>query len=130
MNDTCISGECVGVVPPDPCEMVTCPLLQCRLEPTCINGTCFYENEDELTDCDDGNSITVDDVCINGVCQGVDKCANVSCPASGCLAEGTCNIQTGECNFPLAPNGFSCDDGDSTTVSDHLRSNSFLIPSD
>jgi len=53
------------------------------------------------------------------VCQGVDKCAGVTCEArNACETAGQCNINTGKCDRQPANAGKSCDDGLSHTIND------------
>merc|ERR1719331_624750 len=70
--------------------------------------------------CDDKNLKTVDDQCDgNGVCKGIDKCANVGCQAKNtCYTKGVCNKFTGKCSNPRKKAGASCDDKDYKTVLD------------
>lgn len=67
-------------------------------------------------------SNTVDDVCLDGVCLGIDTCAGVACslappPDLQCrLSDGTCIL--GNCSWSLALPGTACDDGDNETTFD------------
>ena len=73
----------------------------------------------EGTACDDGDATTVGDVCVGGVCAGVDHCVGVSCAAlDACHVAGTCDHATGHCDDPSAADGAACDDGDACTQTD------------
>eukprot|EP01065_Artemidia_motanka_P042695 TRINITY_DN5771_c0_g3_i2.p1 TRINITY_DN5771_c0_g3~~TRINITY_DN5771_c0_g3_i2.p1 ORF type:complete len:4752 (+),score=1264.50 TRINITY_DN5771_c0_g3_i2:1602-15857(+) len=72
-----------------------------------------------MSPCDDGNVLTVNDVCVAGVCRGVDPCAGVVCAASDqCHTAGVCDVVTRLCTDPAKVNGTLCDDGMADTVND------------
>eukprot|EP01061_Rhynchopus_euleeides_P038956 TRINITY_DN667_c3_g1_i1.p1 TRINITY_DN667_c3_g1~~TRINITY_DN667_c3_g1_i1.p1 ORF type:complete len:2404 (+),score=646.70 TRINITY_DN667_c3_g1_i1:103-7314(+) len=110
------------------CQGVTCdPPTACQVTGVCINstGNCEYLHAPDNTPCNDNNDATVDDVCKSGVCAGVDNCANVVCaaPATACLGEGTCDKNTGACEYLPLPDTLNgnprpCDDGQSATDQD------------
>jgi len=64
------AGTCTGM---DLCESITCsPIDQCHGQGACnpANGLCSTPELDDFTPCDDGNSETINDVCMHGVCTG------------------------------------------------------------
>ncbi|MBT9556790.1 MAG: S8 family serine peptidase, partial [Myxococcales bacterium] len=69
-NDTCFSGYCAG----EPlCTGVTCTVQdQCHVLGTCnpLNGICSNPNKPNNVPCDDGNTLTKNDVCTSGACAG------------------------------------------------------------
>eukprot|EP01059_Diplonema_ambulator_P030329 TRINITY_DN5151_c0_g1_i9.p1 TRINITY_DN5151_c0_g1~~TRINITY_DN5151_c0_g1_i9.p1 ORF type:complete len:6713 (+),score=1239.17 TRINITY_DN5151_c0_g1_i9:1796-20140(+) len=115
VNDTCVSGICTGSVP---CAGKTCTVFDPRCSvPACNANQCVELAKTEGTQCDDGNGLTFDDACRNGVCVGVTKCAAVVCkPLSNCFFAGTCEPSTGVCSTPAKPDGTACDDGNPLTL--------------
>ena len=130
-NDKCNRhGICIGN---KPCDRVQCPATsQCNSAGSCVvnvvNGVGTAKCNNPLkptgTSCNDGNHITINDICIaGGVCQGTDMCAGVTCTAlSQCNTIGVCNQGTGLCSNPTKPSGVVCDDGDATTYNDICNS--------
>jgi hypothetical protein len=104
------------------CAGVVCQALdQCHSSGTCdrSTGTCSDPKKEDGVGCDDHNDRTVRDVCFEGMCAGVDLCAEVTCPPPGqCFSEGICNKHTGTCDEIYKAGGASCDDGDDDTVDD------------
>eukprot|EP01060_Flectonema_neradi_P009436 TRINITY_DN1671_c2_g3_i1.p1 TRINITY_DN1671_c2_g3~~TRINITY_DN1671_c2_g3_i1.p1 ORF type:complete len:6512 (+),score=1571.45 TRINITY_DN1671_c2_g3_i1:146-19681(+) len=117
-ESTCQSGACVGKLP---CGTNTCVAQepQCFF-PTCENGNqCKDLPKPDGSPCDDGLSTTADDVCTSGICSGIDKCAQVTCPSKEqCYEVGVCDPTTGQCYRPTLPDGTPCDDGIDTTIDD------------
>eukprot|EP01065_Artemidia_motanka_P019382 TRINITY_DN22_c1_g2_i1.p1 TRINITY_DN22_c1_g2~~TRINITY_DN22_c1_g2_i1.p1 ORF type:complete len:3968 (+),score=1484.88 TRINITY_DN22_c1_g2_i1:103-11904(+) len=94
--------------------------------------------------CDDGDAVTVEDVCTPaqkqltvsgkqvdvtvGSCAGVDKCGQKEtpprqCPVrNNCYSPGQCDPATGRCLYAKTPVGQSCDDGDAKTTGDKCQS--------
>lgn len=114
--DTCRSGSCVGSDP------VTCAALdQCHDIGVCdsVTGLCSNPAKPNGTPCDDADARTVNDVCTDGVCSGVDLCAGVICTAlDQCHEVGLCDHLTGQCSNPTKADGTACDDGNPDTVND------------
>ncbi len=111
---------------------------------------CIPEPRPQI-DCDDSNPCTVDScvsdddqgcvntavpnepawpcmvpegagVCVDGLCE-VDLCADVVCDAPDqCQDAGTCNPDSGMCEYPPADDGTTCDDGDPSTTDDQCSS--------
>ncbi|MBI3201487.1 MAG: hypothetical protein HYZ29_08090 [Myxococcales bacterium] len=69
--------------------------------------------------CDDGKPNTVDDMCSNGVCAGVDHCLGVVCAAlDQCHQPGQCDHATGVCSNPVVEDGTACNDANACTLTD------------
>eukprot|EP00038_Savillea_parva_P031378 m.85805 g.85805 ORF g.85805 m.85805 type:complete len:2894 (+) comp9644_c0_seq1:194-8875(+) len=113
VNDTCVTGVCVGT---DPCQGVVCPQpSQCEVANECVLGECITRFQPTGTPCSDGNNFTADDVCARGVCRGTP--IPCTCPTPVCFLpvpcfNGTCPQAT------AAPAGTPCNDGDPTTSFD------------
>eukprot|EP00397_Hematodinium_sp_SG-2012_P000533 GEMP01000534.1.p1 GENE.GEMP01000534.1~~GEMP01000534.1.p1 ORF type:complete len:1837 (+),score=426.05 GEMP01000534.1:592-6102(+) len=115
-NDSCDEyGVCVGE---DPCAAIVCKKLsQCHDFGVCHEGKCGNPLLMDGTVCDDGDSSTVDDKCLNGICASTDLCKSVVCVAkSECHEVGVC--EAGACNDPLKADGTPCDDHLSNTQND------------
>jgi cysteine-rich repeat protein len=67
--------------------------------------------------CDDGSACTATDLCLEGVCTGIDP---VICPApTQCQDIGVCDPATGLCSEPtVSADGSPCEEGDLCTVND------------
>jgi hypothetical protein len=119
-NDVCTSGSCAGV---NNCLNATCPPPSvCRKAGSCIppGGTCSYPPVDDGTECDDGDLFTMDDVCRNGECVGVNPCSEVDCQKPGpCQQPGKCNpFSSPYCSYPPVEDGTKCDDQNACTEND------------
>ena len=116
-NDMCDKGNCVGT---DKCANVTCGTAsQCLREGVCdkLTGECVFSKVADQTDCDDGIPESMDDVCIDGVCRGTDRCSNNPCAKTDdCHSVGVC--VHGTCTDPVLPDGTPCNDGDTDTNND------------
>ncbi len=107
----------------DLCFNVLCPPLDdCHDAGTCdpATGLCSTPFKPVGTPCNDGFAVTLDDVCVNGVCTGtVDLCFGVACPSlDDCHDVGTCDPPTGLCSTPLKPEGTPCNDSNTATEND------------
>lgn len=107
-NDQCIEGYCQGLDP-----VVCYPLDQCHQAGECIpdNGTCTNPPKNDYTPCDDANVCTPTDVCIAGVCNGVDT---LDCSTGTPCLEPQCDPETG-C-YSTYNDGVFCDDGNDCTL--------------
>ncbi len=110
-NDVCTDGKCAG---PD---LNSCnPLDDCHGTGSCnpTTGLCSYPSLPDGTGCNDGNPCTTRDVCSKGTCRGLNP---ISCaPVDPCHYAGTCNTETGLCEWPERPDGTSCDDSNACTT--------------
>ena len=123
-NDVCLAGVCSGV---DLClhpTQVVCPsnspcvLRNSSVAGGCYHGQCLMVQEEDNTECSDGNSTTSFDRCVGGVCIGVDLCANVTCqPTSNPCTERHCRL--GSCVEVPVTQGRVCNDGNNRTTDDH-----------
>eukprot|EP00054_Salpingoeca_dolichothecata_P030336 m.246031 g.246031 ORF g.246031 m.246031 type:complete len:3452 (-) comp26641_c0_seq2:27-10382(-) len=67
--DYCSQGSCVGV---DLCEDLTCIAKdQCHVVGTCLRGVCSNPPVWDGTPCNDQSNLTVNDMCVEGICVGV-----------------------------------------------------------
>ncbi len=109
-SDACRAGACVGSDP------VVCTASdQCHVAGACdpSSGACSNPAAPDETACDDGNACTRADRCASGACVGSDP---VVCAASDqCHVAGACDPSSGACSNPSAPDGTTCDDGDTGT---------------
>lgn len=114
-------GETLGACVPDPCAEVVCTVVDDCQDPGVCNpatGTCSSIPLNG-TECDDGQASTANDMCIQGVCQGIDRCENVICPEVGvCRLPSVCNSLSGTCDERVALDLTPCDDGNDETFGD------------
>jgi hypothetical protein len=120
----------VGVSPspaqysvPNPCLGVVCPAIDDCHEPGLCDpasGACLQILKPDGTPCQDYNTATDNDVCLNGECAGVyNLCFAVDCrPLDDCHRAGTCDPTYGSCSQPVAPDGTRCEDGNTATIND------------
>ena len=107
-GETCQAGACMGGTP------VVCPppIDQCHETGTCdpATGRCSTPAKPDGTPCDDGNRCRTGETCQSGECAGGTP---VSCdnPPVCHVAPGTCNEGNGDCDYPKAGDGTSCDEG-------------------
>ena len=106
---------------------ITCNGQRCQnsnqcLRPYCSGNICTsipVENTIRKQ-CDDGNPLTRNDICINGECTG-----ELICDSSTCGSDTDCQISVGclfgSCVRHNKPDFTNCDDGISTTARDHCR---------
>jgi hypothetical protein len=113
LTDTCQNGACTGSNP------VVCAALDaCHVAGVCdtATGLCSNPPGPNGTPCDDHNACTLTDTCQNGACTGGNP---VVCTAlDACHVAGVCDVATGLCSNPPAPNGTSCSDGNACTQTD------------
>jgi plastocyanin len=114
-NKVCKDGVCQGGDP-------KCKGDACR-EATCSFGFCSYVPQKPLPGtCDDGNSCTKDDFCIEDASEGAKcigvpiklDCTSLDTPCS----VGACVPKTGECGATAKAEGASCEDGYACTKGD------------
>ena len=116
VGDSCSSGTCLGGAP-----VVCSPTDQCHNAGVCnpASGTCSNPAKPNGSPCDDSSLCTTGDACTSGTCSG----APVVCsPLDDCHVAGTCNVATGSCSNPAAPDGTTCSDGDACTQTDGCSS--------
>ncbi|QRO01913.1 hypothetical protein JRI60_24295 [Archangium violaceum] len=114
INDKCDgSGKCAAGSP----RTCNTPPGQCYASTgTCsgLTGACEYAFLPSTTTCNDGNPCTVDDRCNgSGGCGGTPKVCNT--PDQCQQSTGTCNLTTGNCEYPSQPSGTFCNDGSGCT---------------
>ena len=111
--DTCIAGVCQGSNP------VACAASDaCHTTGTCdpTTGGCSNPAAADGTACNDGNACTQTDACMSGTCSGGNP---ILCVAiDQCHAAGICDLASGSCSNPTAPDGTICSDGDPCTAFD------------
>ena len=95
-----------------------CPPLLCHTA-LCVNHTCVYEDNNGIP-CDDGDLCTINDICLNGICQGTPKSqvliANGGCHDNNECTDDSCDPMDGGCLY--TQNNSTCDDGFFCTVND------------
>ncbi len=121
-DDHCIAGACVGTPGGDECDIVNdCYDGDPCTDHECNNGFCLHINHPDGEQCNDGDSNTINDRCLNGVCAGVvpGECTiDDDCTAADdepCMT-ATCTDST--CVVANVADGTPCDDGDGGTVND------------
>jgi cysteine-rich repeat protein len=117
-SDACDgAGVCVGSNP-----VICAALDQCHVAGVCNPGTgvCSNPNQPDGTTCNDGSACTPTDACSAGVCVGSNP---VVCTAlDQCHVAGVCNPGTGVCSNPNQPDGTTCNDSNTCTISDQCVS--------
>ena len=69
--DACHKGVCYGI---NLCNNVTCaPPIQCYQPGICSHGHCNYALSPNGTACDDGDPLSINDMCTFGVCRGTSE---------------------------------------------------------
>ncbi|MBI5543304.1 MAG: trypsin-like serine protease [Deltaproteobacteria bacterium] len=104
------SGSCEGRAEGAPCNDGNATTVNDH----CTSGVCLGTpagtgcgGQPDGTECNDNDPCTRIDFCVGGACTGsnLKPCH----PVDQCHKEGTCDWQTGECVFPVQPNGSDCD---------------------
>jgi hypothetical protein len=115
--------------------VVCSPLNQCHNAGTCDpeSGICSNPNKTDGASCDDGVICTSSDMCISGICSGMDNCpSNKMCQSNVCVSTPNCSkdmdcYDANECTSDSCVGGFCqntatpgapCDDGLLCTTSD------------
>ncbi len=114
--DTCKSGNCTGL------SLVVCaPIDLCHEAGVCdpATGACSTPLAADGTACSDNNACTRADTCSEGQCQGGDPM--VCTPSDSCHLAGVCNVITGLCTNPPAPDDSVCDDANACTHIDRCQ---------
>eukprot|EP01063_Lacrimia_lanifica_P007604 TRINITY_DN1488_c0_g6_i1.p1 TRINITY_DN1488_c0_g6~~TRINITY_DN1488_c0_g6_i1.p1 ORF type:complete len:3347 (+),score=823.83 TRINITY_DN1488_c0_g6_i1:868-10041(+) len=117
-NDVCNGGQCFGE---DLCIGIDCrpPAGSCDLSTGCdpATGTCLYASAAYGTPCSDGNTETLNDICIDGVCIGRLQCGAAFCSPSKNECEMMQCVDE-VCVGTARPHGTPCDDDDPLTTRD------------
>ena len=105
-NDRCYEGVCMG-------DEIDCQSQSPCTKGTCdqATGLCIYAYLDGVS-CDDGNSCTLEDLCMEGVCNGgtIHSCDDGNpCTTDSCDAVSGCSH---------LPADLPCDDGNPCTQDD------------
>ncbi len=125
INDICTGGQCAGTLS-TACQNPTCTNdIDCDDGNACTTDFCdsskCYFTVNSVS-CDDGDNCTENDICSNGVCQGIaiPSCATPECIANiDCDDVNTCTTNvcaSGVCVFAHFPG--LCDDADDCTIND------------
>lgn len=109
----CTAGECFECRTGSDCDDGNpCTADVCDT----ASGICSYAPSSGA--CDDGDGCTLNDVCVNGTCVGMDP-KDCSTGAPECYKpSGTCDPSTGACVYQESNPGTSCDDGNACTQVD------------
>ncbi|NNB99546.1 hypothetical protein HI113_37240 [Corallococcus exiguus] len=128
LNDRCVGTGREARCAPESTK--TCPqpggACQPRQECKPETGMCETISSPEGQPCDDGNKCTNADKCdANGTCSGTP----LSCTTTEqCLAaQGTCNVNTGTCDFTPLPNTTPCQDNERCTEPDRCDGNGHCV---
>jgi hypothetical protein len=106
-GDTCQAGKCVAKGNLDCDDQNPCTADSCHLLDGCQHAVVAGF-------CDDGDSCTLGDQCVNGLCQGGEA---LVCNDSNPCTDDSCD--SGKCLF--VPNNAPCDDGNACTLSDTCK---------
>lgn len=108
LNDKCNgAGACIGI--PKNCnDLQPCTLDSCDSD----TGDCIHVPLANFTTCADGNLCTIGDICIGGICKGLEK----DCQDGNVCTSDFCDPETGQC-IPIN-NMLSCNDGNPCTYND------------
>jgi len=109
IGETCQAGECVGGAAPD-CSGFDEQCREASCDPSGTEGNCdLLAPVNEGLPCDDLQFCTVDDVCLDGVCTGVENDCDdgVECTVDSCDEEADTCLNTPDHEF--CANGAFCD---------------------
>ena len=115
VDDTCLAGVCVGVVP---CGVATCaPRLTKCMAALCSTDICTEVEKPDGTPCNDDDVSTSGDECRSGACVGTLRCGGVDCIVNEpqCYT-AVCSLST--CEEQRKPEGTQCNDGLAATAED------------
>jgi hypothetical protein len=115
-DGVCSAGECVGCVDAADCD----DLNPCTAD-VCDTTAKTCSHPPVAAGCDDGNECTQTDVCMGGMCLGMDP-IDCTTGAPECYDSGACNPATGQCEYPQSPAGASCTDSNACTQTDGCQS--------
>jgi|GEM_PF-4165362 len=112
-QQNCRSGVCVGGRPRN------CDLEVHITEPQCQSGVCNEEKDkcewvldNEEGPCDDGRWCTINDICVQGYCAGMDRdCGMAVNPPVPDCQDGACDENRDICTIVSAREGYLCDAG-------------------
>jgi hypothetical protein len=105
LADSCVSGACVGSVPPNCNDGNPCT------DDSCVAGSGCQSVPNSVA-CNDGDACTTGDTCQAGGCAGTGKLA---CNDGNPCTDDACDPLEG-CVF--SPNAAGCDDGNACTTGD------------
>ena len=108
-DDTCKAGTCVAGAP-----------LACNDKNPCTKDSCDLalgctHTEANGVPCEDDNPCTIGDLCSAGQCQPGP--AKLCMAPDGCQT-ASCDLQSGNCKYGIAPDTTPCDDGLLCTTAD------------
>ncbi|MBI5611304.1 MAG: PQQ-like beta-propeller repeat protein [Deltaproteobacteria bacterium] len=108
-DDTCKQGTCIAGAP-----------LACNDKNPCTKDSCdlalgFTHTEANGVPCEDDNPCTIGDLCTGGQCQPGP--AKLCSAPDGCQT-ASCDLQSGNCKYGIAPDTTPCDDGLLCTTAD------------
>lgn len=107
INDHCEDGKCM------PGSMKNCDDGNVCTDDFCDTGTGECKHINNNAPCEDGNKCTLNDKCVNGICQsGQYKDCKDDNP---CTDKEACDEKTGNCIWE-PKNGIPCDDGNPCTT--------------
>eukprot|EP01060_Flectonema_neradi_P017203 TRINITY_DN2404_c0_g1_i3.p1 TRINITY_DN2404_c0_g1~~TRINITY_DN2404_c0_g1_i3.p1 ORF type:complete len:3065 (+),score=476.76 TRINITY_DN2404_c0_g1_i3:8019-17213(+) len=136
VNDICVSGVCIGTVlckdqfcddgnlggTNNPCNTPSlCDYSTGNCIPSCNAGWLQCLDAANGTQCNDNNTLTVNDICITGSCIGTNLCEDITCASPtdlSCTAEVQCNQLSGICEPITQPDLTPCSDGSDLTTLD------------
>ena len=113
LADACLDGSCQGGPP-----------ANCADDNPCTDDSCDpgggCQHLPNVEPCNDGNTCTVGDHCIDGLCEGG---ATLPCDDENPCTDDSCDADVG-CKY--IPNSLGCNDGDACTDGDHCAAGACL----